>query len=213
LGDIIQKKKVKKNGENIILAIETAICGGSISLLLDGKESDGWIGSDTVSRSEDILPAIDQMLKKNSIDRQQIDRIVFSEEPGSFTGLRIGLATMAGMKNVLRAEFTSVSALEAMIFTFTDSKKESVVALPVGRNIVSWLHLESEGNKVLYQDKSDIFIEFVKNHKSAQFVIHHKIKPYFENSGIEKVSDAGENTAYSLGLFTYQNASDNVLKV
>jgi tRNA threonylcarbamoyladenosine biosynthesis protein TsaB len=201
---------VRKNGENIILAIETAICGGSISLLLDGREADGWTGSDTVSRSEDILPSIDQILKKNDIDSQQIDHIVFSDQPGSFTGLRIGLATMAAMKNVLRAEFTRVSALEATMIAFADSKKESVVALPVGRNIVSWLYLRTENDKVSYQGKLDAFTEFVKNQRSAHFVIHHKIKPYLENLEIESVRDIGENVAHGLGILIYQSASDNV---
>ena len=45
----------------ITLAIESAIAGGSLSLLSNGSELDNWTGEDKVSRAEELLPNIIEM--------------------------------------------------------------------------------------------------------------------------------------------------------
>jgi tRNA threonylcarbamoyladenosine biosynthesis protein TsaB len=106
---------MKKNKDRIILAIETALHPGSVSIL-DGaaSEIDFHVGSAEVSRSEDLLPIISELLEKNRIHQKQIDLIGVSLGPGSFTGVRVGLATAKGLALGIGCECIGVSTLEIL---------------------------------------------------------------------------------------------------
>lgn len=119
----------------ITLAIESAISGGSISLLRGDLELGKWIGSSGVSRAEDLLADIDALLTSQTIDRHAIDLIAVSAGPGSFTGIRIGMATALGLKGGLGATLSSASALSAMVHV-TDINGQISAAVPIGRNAI-----------------------------------------------------------------------------
>ena len=44
-----------------------------------------------------LMPALDQLLKDSSVDKREINGIAVSMGPGSFTGLRIGMAVAKGL--------------------------------------------------------------------------------------------------------------------
>jgi len=119
------------NPSHVTLAVESAICGGSISLIRAGSEIANWVGSANVSKAEDLLVNIDAMLTSTNIAASDIDLIAVSAGPGSFTGIRIGIATALGLKAGLGIEMSSESALKAMAFTQPDVGC-IVAALPVG---------------------------------------------------------------------------------
>src|SRR5690349_9675791 len=120
---------------NMVLAIESAICGGGISLLEDGTEIAGWTGSANMSKAEELLVNIDVTLKSANISRHEIDLIAVSAGPGSFTGIRIGLATALGLKAGLGAPMASESALKAMVWDRVEETPVTAI-LPVGRNAI-----------------------------------------------------------------------------
>ena len=74
-----------------ILAIESAIAGGSLSLIRGDVELGNWIGRADVSRAEEILVNIDAMLTACGVSKHDLDLIAVSAGPGSFTGIRIGM--------------------------------------------------------------------------------------------------------------------------
>jgi tRNA threonylcarbamoyladenosine biosynthesis protein TsaB len=124
------------NMRSIVLSIESAIAGGSISLIgTDGVELAHWIGEGGVSKAEDLLADIDRLMRGHRIQRSDIGLIAVSAGPGSFTGIRVGIATALGLKNGLGVEMVSVSALEAMVFA-SGSTGHITAALPVGRGSV-----------------------------------------------------------------------------
>ncbi len=100
----------------IILALETALNGGSVSILKNGRQIDWEVGMGELSKSEDILPLIEKLLKKNGVDRREVGLIAVSDGPGSLTGLRIGLATARGLGDSLSAEVYQISVLEAQTY-------------------------------------------------------------------------------------------------
>lgn len=106
----------KNSDGKIILALETALDGGSVSVLKSGKQIDCALGAGELSKSEDILPIIDKLLEKNGIDKKEIGLIAVSDGPGSLTGLRIGLAIARGLGDSLAAEVCQISVLEAMTY-------------------------------------------------------------------------------------------------
>jgi tRNA threonylcarbamoyl adenosine modification protein YeaZ len=81
----------------LILAADTSLPILSAALLLD----DTLIGAVALegknSRNEKLLPAIDWLLTEAAIERSAIDVFAVTRGPGSFTGVRIGLATMQGL--------------------------------------------------------------------------------------------------------------------
>ncbi len=119
----------------ITLSIEAAIAGGSISIISEGVEIAHWIGTGNISKAENLLGDIDRLLRENNIERSQISLVAVSAGPGSFTGIRIGIATALGLKNGLGIEMASVSALEAMVFAAGLTGRVTA-ALPVGRGAV-----------------------------------------------------------------------------
>lgn len=117
-----------------ILAIESAIRGGSIALSHHGEIVDTWLGDGGVSRAEDLLWNIDEMLKRNRLAKRELTQIVVSVGPGSFTGIRIGLATAMGLAAALNIDLAKYSILEAMAASSTDSDVLTT-AVPVGRGV------------------------------------------------------------------------------
>jgi len=63
----------------------------SVGLEIDGKKSEITEDS-TVLRSEAALPVVERLLQKNNLEINQIDEIKINKGPGSFTGLRVGVA-------------------------------------------------------------------------------------------------------------------------
>lgn len=118
--------------DQIVLAIESAIEGGSLSLLRGGAEIGSRIGAAGVSRAEDLLVDIDDLLKANAVKPRDLHIIASSAGPGSFTGLRIGIATALGLARGSGATFASVSLLFACASQWI-STGTGVVVLPMGR--------------------------------------------------------------------------------
>lgn len=119
----------------IILAIESAIRGGSIALFQNAEIVDTWLGEGGVSRAEDLLWNIDRMLKNHGIAKNLLNQIVVSIGPGSFTGIRIGLATAMGLATALNIDLAKYSILYAM--AASQANNESLTtAVPVGRGVV-----------------------------------------------------------------------------
>ena len=76
----------------IILSIETAIVGGSLSIVADGRQIAGWTSETDGLRAEQLMSRIDGLLRSTGLARTKLGAIAVSSGPGSFTGIRIGLA-------------------------------------------------------------------------------------------------------------------------
>ncbi|MDQ6981697.1 MAG: tRNA (adenosine(37)-N6)-threonylcarbamoyltransferase complex dimerization subunit type 1 TsaB [Mariprofundus sp.] len=63
------------------------------------------------TRSTSIIPMIHQLLRQAGLDWKQLDLLAFGSGPGSFTGLRIGAATLAGINAGLRIPVVHLSSL------------------------------------------------------------------------------------------------------
>jgi tRNA threonylcarbamoyladenosine biosynthesis protein TsaB len=100
----------------IILAADTSLPLLSVALLRDGELAGALALEGKGSRNEKLLPAIDWLLAESAIDRAAIDLFAVTRGPGSFTGVRIGLATMQGLALALRKPVCAMSTHEAIAF-------------------------------------------------------------------------------------------------
>jgi tRNA threonylcarbamoyladenosine biosynthesis protein TsaB len=101
-----------------ILGIDTAIPTASVALIEDGKllaeETQGKLaGRPMGSHAEVILPLIQSLLDKAEVALNILSAIAVSIGPGSFTGLRIGLATAKGMAYESHLPLLGISTLHA----------------------------------------------------------------------------------------------------
>lgn len=100
----------------LVLAADTSLPILSVALIADGMLVGATAMEGKGSRNEKLLPAIDWLLAENSIDRNQIDLFAVTRGPGSFTGVRIGLATIQGLALALRKPVCAMSTHEAIAF-------------------------------------------------------------------------------------------------
>lgn len=100
----------------IQLAIETALGGGSFSIFEDGRELDFLCNLNPRSTAEDLLFIIEKLLLENSLEKQEVNKIVYSGGPGSRTGIRIGAATAKALSFAFSCECFEVKLLYALTF-------------------------------------------------------------------------------------------------
>ncbi len=121
-----------------VLAVETATSWQSVALL-DGS---------TVLAREDqeatgahgtlLLPAIDRLLAKAGLTLTQLDGLVCSIGPGSFTGLRVGAATLLGLRAATDLPLVLVPTLEAMVWSLRNVSGPICPVLPSRKGEIYW---------------------------------------------------------------------------
>jgi len=98
----------------LILAADTSLPVLSVALLDDGALLGAVALEGKSSRNEKLLPAIDWLLGECGVERTRVELFATTRGPGSFTGVRIGLATMQGMALALDRPVCAMSTHEAI---------------------------------------------------------------------------------------------------
>jgi tRNA A37 threonylcarbamoyladenosine modification protein TsaB len=133
----------------IVWGLETGLNGGSLSVVQNGREIESRSGLTTLSKSEDILFLLEEILRKHAIRRENINLIAISSEHGSLTGNRIGMAISKGLADAFSAEIVSVSLLK-ILARQNGSEKRIVSAILTNKNSVIFEEFRSltDGNIV-----------------------------------------------------------------
>src|SRR4051812_3752149 len=98
----------------LLLHIETAISGASICLSNDDHVLDADTNKNEQQHTAWLHVAIKNLLLKNKVTTRQLDAIAVSIGPGSYTGLRIGLASAKGLCYALKIPLIAIGTLEMM---------------------------------------------------------------------------------------------------
>ena len=98
-----------------ILAVETSTLTASVALLCDGQVVLARESGDN-THSETLLALVDECLKAGALALGDLGTIAIGAGPGSFTGLRIGMATVKGLCFAADVSLTPVSSLAALAF-------------------------------------------------------------------------------------------------
>ncbi|MBQ6832294.1 MAG: tRNA (adenosine(37)-N6)-threonylcarbamoyltransferase complex dimerization subunit type 1 TsaB [Oscillospiraceae bacterium] len=98
----------------LILAFETSAKAGSVALLRDGVLlSESYVNTG-LTHSQTLLSMAEDLLKSSGVTVEAVQAVAVAAGPGSFTGVRIGVAAAKGFAWAREIPCCGVSTLEAM---------------------------------------------------------------------------------------------------
>ncbi len=100
----------------LILALDTSSAAGSAAVLRDGVVIAERAGDGSRTHGERLPRELMEILDAAGVALREVDRFAVSTGPGSFTGLRVGIATIQGLALAQRKPVVPVSSFESLGF-------------------------------------------------------------------------------------------------
>lgn len=148
----------------IVLGLDTSTLMSTCAVIKDGRLLGEYSFNMDMSHSEKLVPLIKSMLKELNLNIGDIDLYGVSVGPGSFTGLRIGIATMKGFAHVFDKPIVGVSTLEALAYNMPFNKVIVPMIDARRERVYSGIY-GFEGNELKENSKPDIlYIKDLKNY-------------------------------------------------
>lgn len=164
-----------------ILNIESSSTNCSISLSLNGKVVSIKEKNDKkYSHSTKLHIFIQEVLKESNISIKELSSIAVSKGPGSYTGLRIGIAAAKGLCYALDIPLISVSTLLVLAKQLVIEKEDLIIPVIDARRdeVYSGVY-NSSYNKV-----REVFPEIINEESFSELMLNNKL--YFIGNGQEK---------------------------
>jgi len=98
----------------VVLALDTTTPAGSVAFVEDDRVEDERRGDASRTHAERLPGEVVNVLDARGLSAADVDLFAVASGPGSFTGLRIGIATIQGLAFVHRRPVIGVSALDAL---------------------------------------------------------------------------------------------------
>ena len=137
----------------VILAIETATRAGSVAVSHGEHILSCATGDASSSHSTDLIERVDRVLREAGLQLCNVDLFAAAIGPGSFTGLRIGLASVKSLAVAMNRKCAGVSTLAAVAHAAVESER-TVALLPAGRGEVFAQMFSVVGNDVTPLDEA-----------------------------------------------------------
>ena len=139
------------------LATDTSSKAATVAVTEDGNLLGVFTLNLSTPHSQISMVLIEELLKKLNLTAKDIDVFAAAQGPGSFTGLRVGIATIKGLADGAGKDAVGVSTLEAMAFKFNYFDGYVCPLLDARRNQV-YYSLYKNGEEILPADMCDINI-------------------------------------------------------
>ena len=122
----------------LILAMESTAKAASVALVRDGTLVAQSTQCSGLTHSRTLLPMAEDLLKNAGVKLSEVDRFAVAHGPGSFTGVRIGVAAVKGLAWAAEKPAVGVSTLEAMAWHGVAAGEGSLIccAMDARRNQV-----------------------------------------------------------------------------
>lgn len=199
-----------------ILAIDTTSKICSVALLEDDKIIDEMNLDSGLTHSENLMPLVKEILEKNKIELKEINLIGVDVGPGSFTGIRIGVASVKAMAEVWNIPVASITSLETLARSIETTN--TIVSLIDARNSQVYMGIfDNQYNKIeeYLADDINIAIEKLKVYETINVIgdgsIVHK-ELLLQNVKNINFSENNEQYARNVGKMSYKKYLEKDLK-
>lgn len=164
----------------MLLAINTAFLNANLGLILDNGERFTRTIDAKSKHSENVLRTIDEMCEEAGVIFKNIDKVAIVIGPGSFTGIRIGVAIVKALGAVMEnLKVLPITSLELMAYIYLQNRHEKICCvLNALSNLFFIAEFDENGNKVgaekmvdvLPKDKRLVILEGDLNLENAERV-------------------------------------------
>jgi tRNA threonylcarbamoyladenosine biosynthesis protein TsaB len=160
----------------LILGIDTSGREGSVALARGDANSFEILDLSLIAGgtySAQLIPSVSGLLDREKLNKTDIEAFAVASGPGSFTGLRVGLATVKGLAEILQKPIAAVSVLEAIarsashdgrVIAAADAARKEVF---VGEYDIRGSRAECVRESLMPQRE---FIRLIDSHSAAQLI-------------------------------------------
>lgn len=191
----------------LILAVDTSTNVGTVALY---SSETGLIGEITINikrtHSENIMVAIDDLLKLTEHTINDVDKLAVSIGPGSFTGIRIGVAVAKGLAYSLGKEIAGINELDAIAYGAVETDCEIIPIIDARKERGYYSRYRYENGKLVRTDDYGVgeIREYLEDKKDRKIL--------FLGDGALKYSELikevmGENAKFAMKSLTLPRAS------
>lgn len=111
-----------------ILSVDSSSVTASVAITENGKVLAENFINNGLTHSQTLMPMVEKTINESGISVKDIDLFAITHGPGSFTGVRIGIASIKGMADALNKKCLPISTLEAIAEPL---RNEDVIACAV----------------------------------------------------------------------------------
>lgn len=186
-----------------ILAIDSTAIVASVALCEDEKLIALYTVNNGNTHSETLLPMVESILKEAKFSPSDIDLFAVSNGPGSFTGVRIGCATIKGLAFGRNVPCVGISTLEALAYNLKGANGIICPVMNARRNQVYNALFRYEGDKLirLCPDRAISVSELAEELTNEE-------KIYLSGDGVDITAPfiPQENLGFTHPVMIHQNA-------
>lgn len=190
-----------------ILAIDTSGIVVGVALIDENKVLAEININYKQNHSVTIMPLIDQLLKSVNMEINEIDYLACTCGPGSFTGLRIGAATVKGIAFALNKKIIPISTLESLAYNIFITDKYIIPIIDARSERIFTAIYKWENQKLIntYKETSTDIRTLLK------YIKENNIEPLFLGDGAtiykQIIKDFNENYIFAHIGHNMQKAS------
>ena len=145
---------------NYILHIDTTTKKCSVALAQDGELMiQKELLSEEFSHSEQLHPFIEEVLKESGLKSSSLSAIAISKGPGSYTGLRIGVAAAKGLCFALDLPLIALNTLEIMVQPYEVSPHSFIIPMLDARRMEVYTAIFDETKKWIQETMAEVLTE------------------------------------------------------
>jgi tRNA threonylcarbamoyladenosine biosynthesis protein TsaB len=118
---------------SVILNIDTSTENATVCISKNEKVIQFVTNNKQKDHASFLQPAIKKLLKQNNISIHELNAVAVTEGPGSYTGLRVGMASAKGLCYALQVPLITLGTLEVMALSIMEktNKPESYLYCPM----------------------------------------------------------------------------------
>ncbi len=191
----------------LILAIDTSTNAGTVALY---SSESGLVGEISINikktHSENIMVAIDNLLKLTEKTIQDVDKFAVSIGPGSFTGIRIGVAAAKGLAYSTGKTIAGINELDAIAHGAAETDCEIIPIIDARKERGYYCCYKYENGKIVRKDEYGVgeIREYLEDKKDRKIL--------FMGDGAIKYSELikevmGENAKFAMKSLSLPRAA------